>query len=191
MRIHCGLVAAFLLPGAMLLGGGCDPVTDGPEAEDLQVDIDAFRDVSVETGLDFQYFNGATGEFFFPEIMGAGAALLDFDNDGDLDVFMVQGDFLDDQGSNGEPLSPPPMGTANRLFRNELVPAGKLRFTEVSTAAGVDDEGYGVGAAVGDYDNDGDADLYVTNFGANVLYQNNGDGTFTDVAARSGTDDPG
>ena len=78
----------------------------------------------------------------------------------------------------------------NRLFRNELIPAGEMRFTDMTDVAGIGHEGYGMGAAVGDIDNDGDPDLYVTNFGSNVLYQNNGDGTFTDITRQAGIDDP-
>lgn len=106
-----------------------------------------------------------------PEIMGAGAAIFDYDGDGDLDLYLVQG-----------------IG-ANRLYRNEFIPSGKLRFTDVTEQAAVGHTGYGMGAAVGDYDNDGHPDLYVTNFGPNVLYHNNGNGTFTDVTKQAGVDD--
>lgn len=129
-----------------------------------------FRDVAAETGLVFQHSNGATGQHYLPEIMGSGAALIDFDNDGDLDVFLVQGSSA---------------GGSNRLFRNELKETGKLRFTDVTERAGVH-SGYGMGVAVGDYNNDGRPDLYVTYFGGNVLYRNNGDGTFSDVTAQAG-----
>lgn len=146
-----------------------------------------FRDASSETGLVFHHFTGATGEYYMPEIMGSGAALIDYDNDGDLDVYLVQCTAL----GGGRPAFPPPAGfkPGNRLFRNELVPAGRLRFTDVTEKAGVGYTGYGMGAAAADYDNDGDADLYLTNFGSNVLYRNNGDGTFSDVTAQSGADD--
>lgn len=123
-----------------------------------------------------------------PEIMGAGVALLDYDNDGDLDVYLVQGATLD---ADAKPLVPPPPGwkPGNRLFRNMLAETGELRFVDVTEKAGVGHVGYGMGAAVGDYDNDGHPDLYVTNFGPNVLYHNNGDGTFTDVTSQAGVDD--
>jgi hypothetical protein len=131
-----------------------------------------------------------------PEIMGAGAALFDYDNDGDLDVYLIQGTMLDEKKKPSEARFPPPKDwkTGNRLFRNELIPSGKLRFTDVTEKAGVGHVGYGMGAATGDYDNDGDVDLYVTNFGSNVLYRNNGDGSFTDVTREAGPsaglDDP-
>lgn len=143
-----------------------------------------FRDASAETGLLFRHFNGATGQHFLPEIMGAGVALIDYDNDGDLDVFFVQGSRL----APGQLLSGPESDRTqgNRLFRNELKETGKLTFTEVTAKAGLSHSAYGMGVAVGDFDNDGFPDLYVTNFGDNVLYRNNGNGTFTDVTRTAG-----
>jgi hypothetical protein len=148
-----------------------------------------FVDAADKTGLRFHHFNGATGQHFMPEIMGAGVALFDYDNDGDLDIYLVQGADLD---SPGKPLAPPPAGwkPGNRLFKNLLSETGELRFVDVTERAGVGHTGYGMGVAVGDYDNDGFLDLYVTNFGHNVLYHNNGDGTFTDVTRQAAVDDP-
>jgi len=148
-----------------------------------------FRDVASEVGLNFHHFIGATGEFFMPEIFGAGVALFDYDNDGDLDVYLIQGTTLEE---NKQSIFPPPPAwkPANRLFRNLLTETGKLQFVDVTEHAGVGHIGYGMGVAVGDYDNDGYQDLYVTNFGHNVLYHNNGDGTFTDVTREAGVDDP-
>lgn len=149
-----------------------------------------FRDVAAEAGLQFQHVNGASGRYHLPEIMGAGGALFDFDRDGDLDVLLLQGRALDG--------SPPAQGPSrgHRLFRNDLSsPAGagsKLHFTDVTDRAGFVPGDYGMGVALGDYDNDGDPDLYVTNYGPNHLYRNNGNGTFTDVTASAGEglDDP-
>ena len=150
-----------------------------------------FREVSREVGLDFLHFIGASGEFFFPESMGGGVALFDYDRDGDLDVYFTQGTLLDKRKELKDSLFPPPQNGPphNQLFRNQLVEEGELRFVEVSAQGGVGDEGYGTGVAVGDYDRDGDLDLYVTNFGSNLLYRNNGDRTFTDVTAEAGVDD--
>ena len=155
-------------------------------------DPPVFREVARATGLDFHHFIGATGEYFFPEIMGSGVGVFDYDGDGDLDLYFVQGAILDPAKEVSQSVFPfsgegPPR---NRLFRNELNPKGELRFTDVTREAGVGHRGYGMGMAVGDYDNDGHLDFYLTNFGPNVLYRNNGDGTFTDVTHDAGADDP-
>jgi len=149
---------------------------------------DLFIDRAAEWGLTFTYSTGQSGEFYFPEIMGGGAALFDYDGDGDLDVFLVQGHPL-------KPGSPVPGPAAwGRLFRNDLItPKGKNlipRFVDVTEASGIRAAGYGMGAATGDYDNDGRPDLYLANFGSNQLWHNNGDGTFTDVTVKAGADDP-
>lgn len=147
-----------------------------------------FREVAAETGLNFHHFSGATGKHYMPEIMGPGVALFDYDNDGDLDIYLVQGTRL---GQNGKLIAEPPSGwkPGNRLFKNLLSETGKLRFVDVTEEAGIGHVGYGMGVAVGDYDNDGFLDLYVTNFGRNVLYHNNGNGTFTDVTLQFGVED--
>ena len=151
-----------------------------------------FREVSVEVGLKFHHFTGATGEFYAPEIVGPGVALFDYDNDGDLDVYLVQGTILAPGKTLRDALFPPPAGwkEGNRLFKNLLVEKGKLEFVDVTEQAGVGHVGYGMGVAVGDYDNDGYQDLYVTNFGPNVLYHNNGNGTFREVTREANVDDP-
>jgi hypothetical protein len=133
-----------------------------------------------------------SGRFYYPEIIGPGVALFDFDNDGDLDVFLVQGDML----GSGTPSFPRPPADrpGGRLFRNDLTvaPDGTrtLHFTDVTEQSGIRTRGYGMGVAAGDFDNDGCVDLYLTNLGANQLFHNNCDGTFTDVSKASGTADP-
>jgi enediyne biosynthesis protein E4 len=143
-----------------------------------------FVEMAEQVGLRFAHVNGATGEYYMPEIMGAGVALFDYDSDGDLDVFLLQGGPLTGQGQ----------ALTSRLFRNDLevAPDGTrvLRFTDVTEQAGLVWRGYGMGAAVGDYNNDGHPDLYITAFGDDALYRNNGDGTFTDVTAESGIRSP-
>lgn len=156
-----------------------------------------FVDAAASTGLDFTHVNGADGHYYIVEEMGAGVALFDYDNDGDLDVFLVQGGPLGSGGSGGAGRSVPgreaPAYPASRLFRNDLTRDAEgrphLHFTDVTARAGIGLHAYGMGAAVGDYDNDGNLDLFVTAFGADTLYRNNGDGTFTDVTAIAGVSD--
>ena len=151
-----------------------------------------FDEVAHQTGLRFRHYNGMTGQFYLPEIMGAGAALFDFDNDGDLDAFLVQGNVLEPGTKPGNTLFPwrETSAPTSKLFRNDLdVRTRKLRFTDVTDKSGITANGYGMGAATGDINNDGWTDLYVTNLGSNQMFLNNGDGTFTDVTKKSGTDD--
>jgi hypothetical protein len=150
-----------------------------------------FKDVAEQSGLKFQHYNGMTGKFYLPEITGSGGALFDFDNDGDLDVYLVQGATLEPNTTPATTMFPwrdprPPRG---RLFRNELIGRGALSFTDVTDASGIVASGYGLGAAVGDINNDRLPDLYLTNLGSNQLYLNKGAGKFVDVTKESGTDD--
>ena len=130
-----------------------------------------FRDVTDVMQLDFRHVNGFSAERRLVETMGSGGALFDFDNDGDMDLYLVQGNSL----SPSAKTSP-----KNRLYRND---AGV--FADITESANVGDTGYGLGAVAADYDSDGYRDLYVTNVGKNVLYRNNGDGTFTDVTEQA------
>ena len=156
-----------------------------------------FADRAAEAGLDFVHFNGMSGEFYFPEIMPPGVGLLDVDNDGDLDVYLVQGQLLGAGTTIDQALLPPPgpLPLAGRLYRNDLAVHADgtrtLRFTDVTDESRIDSRGYGMGVAAGDVDNDGRVDLYLTRLGPNQLFHNNGDGTFGDVSRRSGVDDPG
>ena len=154
-----------------------------------------FDEVAEKVGLKFRHYNGMTGKLFLPEVMGAGAALFDFDNDGDLDVFLVQGTVLAPTDKPSETLFPWRETEAPRgkLFRNDMI-IGKdgsriLKFTDVTEQSGIRADGYGMGAIVGDVNNDGWPDLYLCNLGANRLYLNNGNGTFTDVTEKAGVDD--
>jgi enediyne biosynthesis protein E4 len=155
-----------------------------------------FADAAAQAGLIFTHFNGMSGEFYYPEIMPPGVALVDYDNDGDLDVFVVQGRMLGSRPIR-EATFPPrdPAALRARLFRNDLVVDGRggrtLRFTDVTESSGIDAHGYGMGAATGDYDNDGCVDLYVTALGSNQLFHNNCNGTFTDVTRASHTESRG
>jgi len=147
------------------------------------------------SGFSFHHFNGMSGRFYMAEINSGGGGLIDYDGDGDLDLYLVQGAMLGDVPIS-EATFPPaePLPLRDRLFRNDLEvrPDGTrvLRFTDVTEASGIRATGYGFGVASGDFDNDGWPDLYVTQLGGNLLLRNNGDGTFTDVTATSGADDP-
>jgi len=129
-----------------------------------------FEDVAKEWGVDFTYNNGAEGNFHIAEVTGGAPALFDFDNDGDLDLYIVQG-----KGDSG-----------NSLYENI-----DGTFVDRSVGSGADDKGYGIGVTTGDYDNDGDTDLYVTNLGVNALLRNDGNGHFTDVTLEAGVEENG
>src|SRR5487761_1502519 len=141
-----------------------------------------FVDVTASSGVHFLHLASHTSHKYLIETMGSGVALFDYNNDGRMDIFAV----------NGAPLQAPvAKGTIpqkagpkywNRLYRNN----GDGTFTDVTEKAGLQGIGYGMGVAVGDYDNDGHEDLYVTAYGGNRLYHNNGDGTFTDVTQQAG-----
>jgi enediyne biosynthesis protein E4 len=138
-------------------------------------------------GLDFIHQNSPTPNKYLIETMGGGAALIDYNNDGLLDIFLVNG------GSLAVPSKlPERFDRGNRRYWNRLYRQNKDgSFSDVTAAAGLANVGegnYGMGAATGDYDNDGYVDLYLTNYGKNILYHNNGDGTFKDVTAKAGVE---
>jgi enediyne biosynthesis protein E4 len=136
------------------------------------------EDVAAAAGITFRHTNGASGGLYLPETIGSGGAFLDYDGDGHLDIFLVNSAPLPGFRGKG-PFYP-------ALYRGN----GKGHFSDVTRAAGLAVECYGVGCAVGDYDNDGDPDLYLTAMGPNHLFRNNGDGGFTDVTKQAGVGDP-
>ena len=153
-----------------------------PEAAAKSAPLPVFADVTAKSGIRFKQESSRTGQKYLPESMGGGVAMFDYDNDGRVDLFFVNGAQIQD---------PMPLGASpdksdprfwNRLYRNN----GDGTFTDVTEAAGMQGHSYGMGVAVGDYDNDGNTDLLVTNLGGNILYHNNGNGTFTDVTAKAG-----
>ena len=186
------LAAACGPPGGSTSGASAD----GARAPEAAADDPWFTDRAAASGIDFVHFNGMSGEHYFNEVVGSGGALFDFDNDGDLDVLLLQGQMLGPGKTLDDALFPPSAGRplTDRLYRNDLEigPGGAraLRFTDVTRGSGLAVGDYGMGVAAGDFDNDGRTDLYRTRQGPNQLFRNNGDGTFTDVGAASGTDDP-
>jgi len=142
----------------------------------------SFVDVTQRLGINFQYQSSHSSKKYLLETMGAGVALLDYDNDGRLDIFLVNGARLADPTAKG--MVPQKTDTRywNRLYHQK--PDGT--FEDATEKAGLQGSGYGMGVAVGDFDNDGYEDLYVTAYGGNKLYLNNGNGTFTDVTQKAG-----
>jgi hypothetical protein len=180
----------------VLVAGSCSgSVGPGGASRPANTAADWFVDRAHETGLDFVHFNGMTGERYYPEIMAPGVAVFDYDNDGDLDVYMVQGQLLGTSKTMADAVFPPQSPLSDRLFRNDLTvaPDGtrSLHFTDVTVASHIDIRTYGMGVAAADYDNDGFVDLYRTGLDSAVLLHNNGDGTFTDVTATTGVGDRG
>jgi len=141
-----------------------------------------FVDVTKFSGINFEYFASHTSKKYLIETMGAGVALFDYDNDGRLDIFVVNGAPLSDPTVKGTIPQKTEAKYWNRLYHQK----SDGTFEDVTEKAGLQGAGYGMGVAVGDYDNDGFEDLYVTAYGSNKLYHNNGDGTFTDVTDKAG-----
>jgi len=165
-----------------------------PVGEKSQSDTPLFTDIAKETGLDFVHFNGMSGEFYFPEMTGQGGGFLDYDNDGDMDIYLIQGNMLGPGKAFKDALFPPrDKNPRDRLYRNDLTvdKNGKrtVRFVDVTDKSKLSVTDYGMGVASGDFNNDGWVDLYITNYGPNRMFFNNGDGTFTDVTAKTGTGD--
>jgi hypothetical protein len=141
-----------------------------------------FLDVTAKSGIRFKQEAVHTSQKYLPESMGGGVAMFDYNNDGRLDLFFVNGAQIQDPMPPGALPDKSSPRFWNRLYRNN----GDGTFTDVTESAGVRGHSYGMGVAVGDYDNDGNVDLLVTNLGGNILYHNNGDGTFADVTAQAG-----
>ena len=194
-RLAMGCLAMILLavpvacrPGSLAPSGQAKEAKPAPRPSDgarktvvatprtAPATLPRFVDVARESGIDFTYFNDeAAGNWLIVEVMGGGAAWLDIDLDGWLDLYLTEGCRLEKSAvGDGE--------HRDRLYRGR----GTAGFRDVSAVAGIGDDHYGQGVAVGDYDADGFPDLYLANFGPAVLLHNNGDGTFTDVTAAAG-----
>ena len=142
-----------------------------------------FTDITAQSGVIFKHAASPTSQKYLMETMGAGVALFDYDNDGRLDIYFTNGARLDDpMPKSAQPDKREPRFW-NRLYRQKA----DGTFEDMTERAGVKGEGYSMGAAAGDFDNDGFTDLYVTAYGGGTLYRNKGDGTFEDVTKRTGT----
>jgi len=144
--------------------------------------LPTFADVTARSGVRFRNEASLTSQKYLPESMTGGVAMLDYDGDGWLDLFFVNGAALEDPMPAGKQPDKSDPRYWNRLYHNNH----DGTFTDVTEKAGIRGHSYGMGVAAGDYDNDGRPDLYVTNLGRNILYHNNGDGTFTDVTEKAG-----
>ncbi len=164
----------FLAAGVVILALGL-PFT----ARSDEIDIPVFTDVTAQSGIRFTHINGAANQkdYIF-ETKGGGCGFLDYDNDGWMDILLVQGSTLERYRKGDNPRC--------ALFRNKR----NGTFEDVTEKAGLKQTGWGMGVTFGDYDNDGFADIYLTFLGPDVLYRNNGNGTFTDVTAKAGLADP-
>ena len=169
IRWRAPAIALLLLPGVFLVSAPAVQFTDETQA----------------AGISFEHRNSATPDKYLLETMGGGVALLDYDNDGRLDLFFTNGAKLEESMTGGKSPDKTDPAFWNRLYRQ----TSSGTFEDVTTKAGVSGAAqnqYGMGTAAGDYDNDGFIDLYVTSYGRNTLYRNMGDGTFTDVTERAG-----
>ena len=171
-------IAAVLFSWSMALIVGCSKETSDPSiAATTSSALPKFVDATAAAGIHFAHVNGGSGRFYYVETYGSGAAFIDYDRDGDEDLYLVNGAVLPGFLERRVP--------TNALYQNR----GNGKFAEVTQKAGVGDAGYGMGVCAGDYNNDGHLDLYVANFGANVLYRNGGDGSFVDATETAGIGD--
>src|SRR5437867_4269180 len=177
MSSRCQLLCLLLVWQAIAVA--CGRTASLPAGNAAEAGQPWFEDIAERAGIHFEHHSGHRDKFYLPEIMGGGAALFDMDNDGLLDVYFVQ---------SGSLSSPAGTASGSRLFRNR----GGARFEDVTSGSGADVAGpstplgAGMGVAAGDFDNDGNVDLYVTNFGGNVLLKGDGRGHFADVTAKAG-----
>jgi enediyne biosynthesis protein E4 len=188
----------FIGLSCLLSLAGCraEPERANSSAPNSARETEWFTERAGAAGLKFVHFNGMSGKFLYPELMAPGVALFDYDNDGDLDVFVVQGRMLGNTPiDQARPQPAEPLPLKGRLFRNDLEihadGSRSITFTDVTAASGIEAQGYGMGVATGDYNNDGCIDLFITNLGPSQLLRNNCDGTFTDVSKASHVSDTG
>jgi hypothetical protein len=184
--VTCFIVGLFVTVALVALGAAFGRYDARPHPTNPESTSDIFVDATQASGIDFVHTNGMTGEYYFSEIIGSGVAIFDYDNDGRPDILVLNGTPLG-EAATSEARSP----CSARLFHNELTVSESgertLKFADVTEKSGLCSRGYGMGVAVGDYDNDGSPDVFITHFDApNQLFRNNGDGTFSDVTETAG-----
>ncbi|MEQ1808209.1 MAG: VCBS repeat-containing protein, partial [Burkholderiaceae bacterium] len=177
-----------LCAGVVILAAACDHAaqTAAPAAASATAAASSaaqalplFIEVAKAIGVDFRHVNGMTGQFQYAEIIGSGVALFDFDNDGRLDLLVLQGRLLAEAGNPGPCIA--------RLYHNDGGSGASLQFSDVTEKSGLCSRGYGMGVAVGDIDNDGCVDVFITHFGAsNQLFRNRCNGSFEDITKQAG-----
>ncbi len=158
----------FIILASVTFAGCRNSKTEAPKVDKPAM----FTDITKQSKLNFAHDPAVEGIYFYPEVMGPGGAFFDYDNDGDLDIYVANGAYR----ASGKPK------LTHRLFRQE----SNGIFVDVTESSRLADTGYGMGVAMGDIDNDGDIDVYVANYGPNKLYRNNGDGTFTEISQQAG-----
>ena len=174
------LIVSTLLITALLAAPAVVQWKPGKAEESLS--RPTFSNIAAEAGIRFLHESSHTPQKYLIETMGAGVAWLDFDQDGFLDLFFVNGAALKDPMPAEDEPDKSDSRSWNRLYRN----AGDGTFVDVTERSGLQGKGYGMGVATGDYDNDGKTDLFVTNFGSNLLFHNEGNGAFKDETAHAG-----
>ena len=179
----CAVGSAILLTA--LTGQGAKAQTAAVVTDNAThaTPIPQFEDVTKKSGVNFQHSFGEKALSSIQEGTGSGCAWIDYNNDGLMDLYVVNGRHVDGLTDHS---APDGMDATNHLYRNN----GDGTFTDVTTQAGVPGNGFGVGITAGDFDNDGNEDLYVTNYNSAILYHNNGNGTFTDITAKAGVTNP-
>ncbi len=192
MRKFSNRVYFALLVCGFILSGCTKPQapTETPKPQESTKSTGvAFEDVTKSAGIDFKHVNGAFGKKWLPETMGSGLAWIDYDGDGYPDLFLVNGrEWTAEEKAKAKSISiTPPAGATCKLYHNER----NGTFKDVTQAAGLNITMYGMGVCVGDYDNDGNPDIYVTGLGRNYLFHNEGNGTFKEVAGVAGVQDGG
>ncbi len=169
-------LAAWIVVSICILTEGCSNDQHDqsePSEESSQTSEQWFTEISQQVGLDFHHVSGVNDSYFMPQIVGSGAALFDYDADGDLDIYLIN------SGDRFGKTIPAPI---NRLYRRE----DDATYRDVTSESGLGNQGFGMGVAIGDYNNDGYPDVYLANYGSDVFYRNNGDGTFTNVTRQVG-----